>query len=267
MSDPEKELFERLIYTSFFVPLILAVILIWFVIFYQKKKHKNQLEKKDLLLREQNLIITKQQALEVERTRIAAEMHDDLGGGLTTIKFLSQKMLRKIDDEKQRSQIEKIVLHAQTLVGNMSEIIWAMNAGFDTLESLIAYTRRNAHEYLDEHEIKLIFDVKGEIEGYQISGEKRRHIYLTIKEAIHNIVKHANATKVELHFEIQEELSIIIQDNGKGISNSDNLLGNGLKNMKHRMDQINGKIDFQTENGLKIEIKIPVQDLIETNNI
>ncbi|MBK8448898.1 MAG: histidine kinase dimerization/phosphoacceptor domain-containing protein [Saprospiraceae bacterium] len=77
------------------MPVLLSGLLIWFLVFYQKKKYTQQLEKKDLLLKQQNLIIENQQAIEKERNRIASEMHDDLGSGLTTIKYLSERALKQ----------------------------------------------------------------------------------------------------------------------------------------------------------------------------
>lgn len=233
---------------------ISSMVYLVFIFYYKRKIHE-----KDLQLREQNLIISKQQALEAERTRIASEMHDDLGGALTTIRFLSQKILRNIKNEANRSSINKIVRNSQELVTNMSEIIWAMNAGYDTLDSLLAYTRRYAFEYLGEHNLELKFSTKGKIEKHKLSGEKRRNIYLVIKEALHNVVKHADASVVKITFEVNDHLHIYIKDNGKEFPNEKNLLGNGIKNMKNRIEKLNGEIQFTSKNGTIIVITIPLE--------
>lgn len=241
------------------MPLILSGILIWFVITYQKKKNEYEISKRDQKLREQELIIQRQQALTAERTRIASEMHDDLGGGLTTIKFLSQKALRKIEDPAQKTQIQKIVTNAQTLVGNMSEIIWAMNAGFDTVDNLVAYCRRYAREYLDDHDLQLTFKAEGNMESHSISGEERRNIFLVVKEALHNTVKHAEASKVTITFNVKEDqLDLTIADNGKGLENIESQFGNGLDNMTKRIELINGNLEYTGKNGLIIGIKVPL---------
>jgi len=106
----------------------------WTVRSYYRRK----LEKKNQLLREQALIIKNQQAIEHERTRIASEMHDDLGSGLTTIRYLSDKALMQAKDTEEVEQIQRIADHSNTLVRNMSEIIWAMNSRFDDAENLQA---------------------------------------------------------------------------------------------------------------------------------
>lgn len=262
----ESEFVVKLIIASFTMPLILSGILIWFVITYQKKKNEYEISKRDQKLREQELIIQRQQALTAERTRIASEMHDDLGGGLTTIKFLSQKALRKIEDPNQKTQIQKIVNNAQTLVGNMSEIIWAMNAGFDTVDNLVAYCRRYAREYLDDHEIKLNFTVDGNMDHHTISGEERRNIFLVVKEALHNTVKHAEATTVNISFDIKDDvLHLIIADNGKGLHDKHAQFGNGLDNMKNRIEDIKGELKYITNEGLTIDIQVPIaRDNIES---
>jgi len=228
---------NHVLIASFTMPLILAGILIWFVITYQKKKNEYEISKRDQKLREQELIIQRQHALTAERTRIASEMHDDLGGGLTTIKFLSQKALRKIEDPAQKTQIQKIVTNAQTLVGNMSEIIWAMNAGFDTVDNLVAYCRRYAREYLDDHDLQLAFSAEGDMESHSISGEERRNIFLVVKE---------------------DQLDLTIADNGKGLENIESQFGNGLDNMTKRIEVINGNLEYTSNNGLIIGIKAPL---------
>lgn len=220
--------------------------------------YKRQLREKDLQLREKNLIISKQQALAEERTRIAAEMHDDLGGGLTTIRFLSQKVLVNSKDQTIKTHVAKIVQQSETLVNNMSEIIWAMNAGFDTLQSLISYSRRYANRYFEHYEMDLKFEVIGSTKNIKINGAKRRNIFLTIKEAFHNAVKHSKAKNVSVLFVVDGTLSIKIKDDGVGIQKM-NELGNGFRNMKTRMNNINGSLSFENNDGLEIVLNVPLQ--------
>jgi len=219
--------------------------------------YKRQLREKDLQLREKNLIISKQKALAEERTRIAAEMHDDLGGGLTTIRFLSQKVLAKSNDHSIKKHVSKIVQQSETLVNNMSEIIWAMNAGFDTLQSLISYSRRYANRYFENYAIDLKFEVRGSTKNIKINGAKRRNVFLIIKEVLHNTVKHSKAKNVSILFDIDNSLIIRIKDDGIGLQ-STNELGNGLKNMETRIRGVNGVIEFENIDGLEIILDVPL---------
>ena len=234
-----------------------TVIIIGGIVYLIVRNYYNQkLAKKDFELREQALIIEKQNALTAERTRIAGEMHDDLGGGLTTIKFLSQKLQRKISDEAHKTQLNKIVQHSQSLVNNMSEIIWAMNAGFDTLRNLIAYSRRFAFEYLEPYDIELSFNVEGDIDDVELTGEKRRNLFLIIKEALHNTVKYSKSTKASISFIVEEDfLQIYIVDEGVGFGEQVDKFGNGLKNMRQRVEQMNGEITIKGNDGVTIWIK------------
>lgn len=263
MSSADQALLNKVIYTSVFIPLLLCGLLIWFLIYYQKKKHHAELQKKEDELRISQLKIERQQALQNERTRIAAEMHDDLGGGLTTIKFLGQKMLRSIDDIEQKRQLDKIVTNSQSLVTNMSEIIWAMNSGFDTLSNLVAYCRRHASEYLSEYDLKLSHQGLETEHIIEVSGEKRRHFFLVFKELLHNIVKHAHAQKVSIHWRLEsDEIVLAVKDDGVGmeddVRNDELPTGNGLRNMKERMTKLGGDISWNTDLGTHTEIRMPL---------
>src|SRR5690606_7457977 len=147
MSNEYQDLLVAFALTSFIMPILLGGILIWFIATYQRKKYQHEAARKDALLREQTLLLEKIEAVEQERARIAAEMHDDLGAGLTTIRFLSDKAVRQAADAAEARDIRRIAEHSRHLVRNMSEIIWAMNARYDSTENLTGYLRRYATEY------------------------------------------------------------------------------------------------------------------------
>ncbi|MFZ1788566.1 MAG: histidine kinase [Saprospiraceae bacterium] len=248
-----------IVLASFVMPILLSIVLIWFFHAFQKKKNQNELDLVNAQLREQTLLLEKQQALQNERTRIAGEMHDDLGGGLTNIKFLSQRVIKKMDDVEQKVQVQKIMDHAQSLVSNMSEIIWAMNAGFDTLDNLIAYSRRYAKEFLTDHGIELQFKVIGISEGISMSGENRRNVFLVIKEALHNTIKHAEARHFTMEYHIGSTIHLLLQDDGNGLPDQININGNGLENIRKRVIDLGGTITFDGSKGMTIQMKLPIQ--------
>ncbi|HET6769209.1 MAG TPA: two-component regulator propeller domain-containing protein, partial [Chitinophagaceae bacterium] len=206
---------------------LIALLIITFRYYYRRKLEK------------QKIFLEKQQAIEKERTRIATDMHDDLGAGLSRIKFLSQSLLNKKKDEIMKPELEKITSFSDEMSEKMGEIIWALNEKNDTLADLIAYTRSYAAEYLASHDIQCQANTPMNLPGTFITGEMRRNIFLSVKECLHNVVKHAGATKVCFSRDLNHHMQIIIHDNGKGIDpDSQRLFSNGIQNIEKRMKEI-----------------------------
>jgi signal transduction histidine kinase len=198
-----------------------------------------------------------------ERNRIAQEIHDDMGSGLTNIRLLSEIALTKLaTNNKSEKEMHKISEVASELVENMNEIIWSINAKNDNLKNLVAYLRRFVANYFEDYDqIEIALDVANIEQSIEISGDLRRCCFLTTKEALHNIIKHANATKVQFQVLLlnNTDLNIVITDNGIGIDMSKvNELGNGLKNISDRVKIFNGKVFIHNNNGTIIHIKIPL---------
>lgn len=210
-------------------------------------------------LEKQRNILEKKQAIEKERTRIATDMHDDLGAGLSTIRFLSEKVKRNTFSEVTKNDAEKIVTNSNDLVQKMNEIIWAMNEKNDTLEDLLFYTRAYAAEYCEENNLSCETRLPEKIPPVVVNGELRRNVFLTVKESLHNIVKHAGAEKVTLDFIVDTSLVITVKDNGQGFSVNTTDSGNGLRNMKKRIESINGIFEIVSNNGVLIKLIIPLQ--------
>jgi signal transduction histidine kinase/ligand-binding sensor domain-containing protein len=209
-------------------------------------------------MRKQKQQFEKQQAIEKERTRIATDMHDDLGAGLSRIKFLSQSVLhKKIKDEAIKKELEKITAFSDEMSEKMGEIVWALNEKNDTLADLIAYTRAYTVEYLQSHNIHCEAHTPLHLPSTFITGEIRRNIFLSVKECLHNIVKHSGATEVSFSVELNNRVQIIILDNGKGIDfNNQRMFSNGLDNIEKRMKEIEGKVSFINDHGTKVLLSI-----------
>ncbi len=201
----------------------------------------------------------RQQLIEKERTRIATDMHDDLGAGLSRIRFLSQSILnKKINDDAISSELKKITSFSDEMSEKMGEIVWALNEKNDTLADLIAYSRSYAVEYLANHNIECEADTPLHLPGTFITGEMRRNIFLSVKECLHNVVKHAGATRVCFSVKLEEMIQIIIHDNGKGIDwNNRRAFSNGIENIRRRMKEINGDVNFGNDKGTRVTLTIP----------
>ena len=208
----------------------------------------------------QRVMLEKKQAIEKERTRIATDMHDDLGAGLSQIKFLSEaigmKRQKHLPIEEEVSSIRSF---SDEMIDKMGEIVWALNEKNDTLNDLLSYTRSYAVEYLEQNGIKCHVEEPDNIPLLIVSGEFRRNIYLTVKESLHNIVKHAQATAVSIQIEVGKWLMIKISDNGIGLNNAARgEFGNGLISMRNRMRELGGSFEIESKNGTEVTIKAPV---------
>ncbi|MBA3674367.1 MAG: hypothetical protein H0W75_05315 [Chitinophagaceae bacterium] len=221
-----------------------------------RQKQKTQQQSLKTMKAEEEL--QQKMAVEKERTRIATDMHDDLGAGLSTLRFLSEKVKRNSFSDVTRKDAGKIVDNSNDLVQKMNEIIWAMNEKNDTLEDLLFYTRAYAVEYCEENNLECEVNIPETIPPHFVSGEVRRNLFLTVKESLHNIVKHADAKKVKINFSVGKKLSVFIRDDGKGFIVNNNSDGNGLKNMKKRIESIGGNFEMLNEKGTIVNMTVPL---------
>ncbi|SFD50262.1 Signal transduction histidine kinase [Chitinophaga sp. CF118] len=213
----------------------------------------------DYKIRHEKLKLEKEQAVDQERARISSDMHDDLGSGLSTIRLLSEIAKRKLQDSSQTKELERISEAAGELVDKMSEIIWAMNSSNDSLENLIAYMRSFAADFLEHANIRHQFFIPESIPNIKLSGGTRRNIYLAVKESLHNVVKHSKATEVVIRIEMQQNMTILLKDNGKGFDQEKvRLFGNGLKNIQKRMESVGGHAEITSDNGTIVLLDIPL---------
>jgi signal transduction histidine kinase len=217
-----------------------------------------------ILIQKQEQINQERLEKEQIRNHIAADLHDDLGAGLSTIRLLGERAQFSTNFDEKNNQIEKMTEQAQSLIEKMSTIIWAMNSEKDTIESLVQYLRFFAFDYLqDTHTLKLQFPVPNlppSVSEQNLTGDTRREVFLTVKEALHNIVKHAQTSCVLMSIQLKNnDLEIIIKDNGKGLK-VENSIGNGLKNMAKRMNKLGGDFQISTNDttGVNIVLSLPL---------
>ena len=191
-----------------------------------------------------------------ERQRIGQEMHDDMGSGLTSLLFLS----RTLPAEAAAHTVVKMQNIAEQLIRKMNEIIWTLNHEQDTLDSLVAYIRSNMAETLEHAGIDFRCQVSEPVAALPLSQEFRRNIYLIVKEAVHNIVRHAGASAAAISIGVVDhQLGITVSDNGRGIDPSaGNRFGNGMKNMRRRAEQIGATLELVSRPGVYISVWAPL---------
>ena len=217
-------------------------------------------------LREQRELLEREQAILAERMRIAGDMHDDLGAGLSALKLKSEMALRVEKDPLKRQQLGALASSAGELIGSMRQIIWTMNTDQSSLADLVSYTTNYTRSYCEQNGLTPEVITAKEWPAYQLTSEQRRNIFLVVKEALHNVVKHANAKTVRLVISCDDDLLVDLQDDGVGLpTNSQESVGNGLRNMRKRIDALGGTLGLETSMdlpgdlmGTRIRFRVPM---------
>ncbi|MES1220602.1 MAG: 7TM diverse intracellular signaling domain-containing protein [Bacteroidota bacterium] len=220
-------------------------------------KEREQLKAENIMKEyEKELAVYKAQ--QQERERISADMHDELGSGMTAIRLLSEIARNKMK-ENTPVEIEKISSSANDVLNKMNGIIWSMNSSNDTLDNLISYVRAYSLEYFENTPIVCKVNSPQNIPNKELTGDKRRNIFLCVKESLNNAWKHSSASLITIDIEINHSLVIRIADNGKGIDMEQlRQFGNGLKNMARRMETIGGNFTIKNENGTVTTLELPL---------
>jgi signal transduction histidine kinase len=212
-------------------------------------------------MRQRMRSMEQQHALERERLRIARDMHDEVGANLTKIAITSELALKDGEpSDGTRKHFHNISQTAREVIDSIGAIIWAINPSNDSLDNLAGYIRESTSEYLELTPMKLSVDFPEQIPGHPLSAEVRHNIYLTVKEAINNVVKHSGATTVALRCRVSaHDVAFGVQDNGRGFIIEDlPRHGNGLLNMKKRIEDINGNFQIESQLGCGTRIRLTV---------
>ena len=235
--------------------LVMGLFLFWGFRYYRQRQLLNQ-KKVEALQAEQENIRLKSilEGQMLERHRISQEMHDDMGSGLTSILFMSRTLQ---GEDKVAIRLRQT---AEGLIQKMNEIIWIMNHEQDSLDSLVAYMRLHVAEALDNAGIDYEFTVTETFPVLALSQQYRRNLYLSAKEAVHNTIKHADATQVTISITVTERLEVIVEDNGRGLeAGKTSNLGNGLRNMQRRLEQVGGTFSIgPTLKGTRVVLTAPL---------
>jgi signal transduction histidine kinase len=214
--------------------------------------------KTDNQLKEYEKEIAVYKAQQEERQRISADMHDELGAGMTAIRLMSEIARNKMK-ESTPVEIERISQSADEVLNKMNAIIWSMNSGNDTLDNLVSYIRSYAIEYFENTPVECKVNTPEHIDPTELTGDKRRNLFLCVKETLNNALKHSGASQIVIDFEIGHELMIRITDNGVGIDlQKIRQFGNGLKNITRRMESIGGAYHIENKNGTVTTLTLPL---------
>ncbi|MFZ4619890.1 MAG: FG-GAP-like repeat-containing protein [Bacteroidota bacterium] len=204
-----------------------------------------------------------EQAIERERSRIARDLHDELGARLTEISYMTDAARKSASTNgKAEEHLEEIGSTARNIVDSFREIVWAVNPQQDSLDSLVDFLEQYAIRFLGTVNIRCFPDVPGSIPAMALTSDARHSIFMAVKEALNNIAKHAGAT--EVHFAVlhsENSITLSLHDNGKGFTmDSVGRFGNGLTTMKERLEVVNGNVTMTSTpgNGTSVDFTIPL---------
>ena len=216
-------------------------------------------------------------ALEQERTRIAQDLHDEMGAKLCRISFLSEHARRgELPPGELQNQITSISNASREVLHSLDEIVWAVNPQNDTLEHVASYIGQYAEDYFQMTGIQCELDIPTQLPPHPLSSQTRHHLFLATHEALTNILKHSGATRARISMALDKAIfEINISDNGKALPPS--ILepkpespapgsGDGLANMRRRLADIGGRCQIESipGQGLHIKFVVPLNFLAKT---
>jgi len=223
------------------------------VVLILRRRHRQEVER-----------LEHQRALELERTRIARDLHDDLGVGLTEIGLLGDLAGTSSGlPEASRERLQEITGRARTLAASLDEIVWAINPANDTSQSLVDYFFPYAQRLLGSASIRCRLEVIEPLPAGNLSAEDRHEFFHAYKEALNNIIRHAGATQVQISFSaVEGDLMIRVADNGRGLDESSSKGSHhGLPGMRERLQRLEGRCEITSDggNGTTVAFILPVQ--------
>ncbi|MFN5421963.1 MAG: sensor histidine kinase [bacterium] len=202
--------------------------------------------------------------LEKERMRVAMDLHDDIGASLTALTLLTSILSDVEIEESGKGVVKKINEVSEKMVQDMNEIVWALNATNDTLPNLMAYTRQTISNLLSNAGIAFEESEPISYPMIFVSGTARRDVFMVIKELVNNAIRHSGSKRLKLDVTVDNYLRIVVTDFGRGMDDPDFSVisngGNGLNNVKRRVESLGGEIAFKNQQGLTVSLSIPLEN-------
>jgi signal transduction histidine kinase len=247
---------------------VLAVTFIWIALLRRQVDERTAQLKKEV---EERQLVEQHHAIEQERTRVARDLHDELGAGLTEVSMLgSLANTPAVPPETKDRYLDQITQTARSLVSSLDEIVWAVNPQYDSAASLAGYFSLFAQPFLNLAGIACRLRVAEDIPEYPLDSKERHGVFCAFKEALNNVVRHSGATEAQLIFEaVDGRLVLSVIDNGRGFELAGAAPGqDGLAGLRRRMQQLGGdcQITSQPGRGTKVEIHLPLKRIQHGQN-
>ena len=244
---------------------VLVAALVWIKLLHRTVEERTQ-QLGDQIRQRQRA--ERHRGIEQERARVSNDLHDDLGASLTEVNMLTSLIKSPITtaDEKTR-YVDELNERAQRMVTSLDEIVWALNPRNDKVASLSVYFCSYARQFLELASIGFGMDAPENLPDEPLDPKFRRELFIAFREALNNVVRHADATKVWLHIAVQEgTLIVTVKDDGCGIQGEQRDAGaDGLLNMQDRMNALGGQCQIESDpgKGTTVRLEAPLQKVQE----
>jgi signal transduction histidine kinase len=213
--------------------------------------------------------LERQRALDRERTRIAQDLHDELGAGLTEIGLLSGLLQNPSRfTERNLPALERIATRCRGLVAALDEIVWAVNPRNDSVDSLSNYFCLYAQGFLEPSSIRCWLEVQDVESPRSLNSEQRHNLFLAFKEALTNVVRHSGASEVRIKIFLKDSTQVVlcVEDNGHGLPATVSGGSDGLINLRQRMERIGGHCEISNlpGGGVSVFLNLPLLESYAT---
>jgi signal transduction histidine kinase len=260
LAQPPWWTLKRLLFITGILVCVLAAAALWITQLHRQVEQRT-LELGAQIQQRQN--VEHQRAMEQERTRIAQDLHDELGSGITEISMLiARAKFATIPDEKRNQYLEHVREKAGQVVTVLDEIVWAMNPRHDSLASLVSYFCIYADRFLGLANIAWHLESSAGTTNHMIDSRCRHQLFLAFKEALTNVVRHAQASEVHLSIRVErDQLRLTVSDNGRGFSQAAPTEAmDGIANMRARVEKLGGKFEIagNAGSGTTVQFYVPL---------
>ncbi len=197
-------------------------------------------------------LLEEKEAADRDRRRIAKDLHDDIGASLTEIGLVAQSLKNRSGREPEiATMANHLAVRVHRVTAALDAVVWAVNPANDSLDRLAGFIVETFQDFLRHTPIRCRLDVSREFPSLALVPEERSHLFLTAKEAINNVVKHSGATEAWLRLAYADGvLTLSIEDNGRGFDFASAAgQGNGLANMRARVEELGGALELETAPG------------------
>lgn len=215
--------------------------------------------------------LERKQAIEEERARIARDIHDDLGTVLSRISMASESAsLEAEPGSSQEKRLNEICEASRDLARTMEQIVWAQNPVHDSVENAASFFASFASDLLSAAGIACRLDIPLDLPPVPLEAERRHELFLVFKEALNNVIKHSSASEVRVSLQISaERILLVVEDNGRGFDAraAQTCKGNGLSNMRKRLQKLGGSVKVLSAlgKGTRIEFFLPMATDLKNN--